>query len=181
MIRASRAARIRGLGQPLTFTAQTCPPGYHWETPTVGPIQGVRRMGAMSACVKDKALAFHLGPPPLPPPPRRVVINIPTRAPSLPAAPPVVVRAPPAVAVRTAIPMRADAPPVDTTEPTPEACATCWPWWWLLVAAGAGAAAAGVARASGKKKKGEGARRMNPYVARIVNAGTHHVIRAVMR
>lgn len=178
MIRASRAARIRGLGGPvlnLSPTSTTCPPGYHWVAD--GPIQGVRRMGAIAACVKNPVIALHLGPAPAPaaPPPRKVIpLRLgPTPAPaSSPAAAPVSVPAP----------ATASAPDL-APEPTPAAptCGPCWPWWWLLVAAAAGGGAAYVAREATKKQKKGDPRRINPIVARIVNAGTHHAIRAVMR
>lgn len=183
MIRSSRAARVRGLGQPLNltqYTQHTCPPGYHWVDTPQGPIMGLRtrRMGAMAACVKDPVVV-----PPPPPPHKIIQLHTGVRPPPAPAPviPPAVVRQ---AATRVSI---SPAPASVTTTEAPleqpaedlAVCPKCWPWWWLLVAGAAGGVVAGVVRASKKKKKGE--RRINPYVARMVNAGTHHVIRAVMR
>ena len=180
MIRASRATRVRGLGGPILNLAppvHTCPPGYHWVDTPSGPIAAVRRVGGISACVKNVALHLNIKPPPAPVAPTpRAPVRVHFTPPAAPA---------PSAPVRTAVtrtlapvqtaPDRAEAP-----GPEGETCPTCWPWWWLLVAGAAGAAVVGVARSSKKKKK-NGERRLNPYVARIVNAGTHHVIRAVMR
>jgi hypothetical protein len=188
VIRASRVVRIRGMGAGLTLNlapqSTSCPPGYHWEAP--GPIMGLqrgtRRLGAMAACVKDptaapaparKVIALHLGPAPAPAPAPAPKKNLPFTLGPAPT---------PATYYPTTTP---DVVPTSDTveapaeEPVTVECPPCWPWWWLLVAGGAGAAVVAVARSSkGKKKDG---RKLNPIVARMVNAGTHHVIRAVMR
>lgn len=184
MIRASRAVRMRGLGASLNLAPQStaCPPGYHWEAP--GPIMGLRtrRLGAMAACVKDptpapaparKVIPLTLGPAPAPAPRKVIPLTLgPAPAPA----------ATPATYYPTSTP---DVVPTSDTTAAPEEepavtveCPACWPWWWLLVAGGAGAAVVAVARSGKKKKEG---RKLNPIVARMVNAGTHHVIRAVMR
>ena len=186
MIRASRAQRVRGLGGPLlnlTPASQNCPPGYHWVNPT-GPIQGVRRMGSIAECVKNPTITMHLhtaSPAPVPVLPAAVVAVAPTPTPTQ--------------ATVTMTSKGSNQQPLPDAAPAPEespgaapACGTCWPWWWLLVAAAAGGGVAYAVRKGGKKKKGD-ARRLNPTVARLINAvghrgmaaGTHHVIRAVMR
>jgi len=155
----------RPIGQPLNLpTAPVCPPGYHWENPPSGPIQG------MGACVPNRTVQFRalpVTPPSAPAPARIVPFRAPPSAPS--GAPPVVTSSP--APAPTVIPAadRAFAPaPV---EPCPEP----WPWWWLLVAAAVGGGLGYWAAGDEKTKKNIG-RIANAAGARIVDRASGPIL-----